>query len=114
MRCIILISALLMSLPAIAQNDATKITEAQYALDKNDCKAAKEALNEVSEEGRKQPFFNYYSAIADSCLNDLDSAIYHYNKYLESVPDNPEVIKKIAEISYLNKKNKQRLEADKL
>jgi len=93
-----------------AQNDATKITEAQYALKKHpsDCKGAKQALNEVSENGKSSRLYIYYLAKTYDCLDEFDLAITFYTKYLDFVPNDSQIIQRVAELSYKRRKQDNR------
>lgn len=95
---------------ALAQNDAAKIYEAQYAMENaKDCKAAKKALSEVSAEGQKQQGYVYNMAKACECLNDYSAAVDNYNKYLQFVPGDTATLKKIGRLSYeLRKENNRK------
>jgi tetratricopeptide (TPR) repeat protein len=84
-----------------AQGDAAKIAEARYALEQaNDCATALQALQDVSEKGRRSQLFIYYYAKAHDCLSKYDTAIVYYNKFLEFVPYDTIVLKRVAKLSY--------------
>lgn len=83
----------------LAQNDMSKIVEAQTALQQNKCKYAEQALNECSSDAKETQVWIYYTAKTQDCLENYESAIFWYNKYLKFVPNNAEIIKRVAELS---------------
>lgn len=102
------ISLYAFSISTYAQSDAVKISTAKYAIEKEkDYKFALETLYGVSQSGKNQQLCVYYFAKAFDNLNNYDSAIIFYNKYLEFMPDNAEIVKRVSELTYKEIKNKK-------
>ena len=111
MRKLFLLSTFLLFLAtAFPQaNDAIKISEARLAIEKyKDCKAALDALREVSNNGKQNPLFLLYAGKTFDCLNRFDSAIYYYTKYVDAYPNATDIIQRIAELNYEKRKEKNR------
>ncbi|MGA2722293.1 MAG: hypothetical protein ABSG79_07740 [Bryobacteraceae bacterium] len=91
------------------RSDADLFTEARVALDKfHDCKAAAEALDEVSSHGKNDPIWIFFTAKAKECVGALDESLALYRKYDKAVPGRAEVQDKIGELEYkLRKKAEQ-------
>lgn len=98
----------LCALPAAqGQSDLAKIAEGRVAYDKyHDCRAALQAFESVTEEGRS-PVWVIYMARTEECLGKLDEAARHYEQYDRLVPNQAEVLQKIGELRYLVKKHKE-------
>ena len=95
-------------------NDAIKIAEARVALDKNDCKIALEALDEVSEEGKKTALFKLYCGKAHDCAKDYDNAMTYYEAYIQMNPNASDIIQRIAELRYEQKKKEKKYDLEGL
>ncbi len=110
------IALLLLMLPpafAFAQTDAEKFAEGRIALDKhNDCPAAKEALESVSEKSRSEPLWLFYAAKTYECLNQPDKALPLYEKYNQLMPGQTTIIDKIGELRYQAGKLERQKEAE--
>lgn len=88
-------------------NDAIKITEAKLAIEKyKDYKGAIKALEEISNAGKNDPLYLYYSAIANEKIGEYEKAVSFYQQYLNFFPDKVEIIEKIADLNYKLKLNK--------
>jgi hypothetical protein len=86
---------------AAKRSDADLFTEARVAIDKfKDCKAALQALHEVSAAGRKDPIWIFYSAKAAECAGELRESLGLYRDYNALVPGQQAVLDKIGEIEY--------------
>ncbi len=89
------------SCTGFAQSDADKFTEGRVALDKyHDCKAAKQALESVSAQGRNNALWVLYMAKADECLGLKAEALQKYEQYNRLVPGQAEIIDKIGDLRY--------------
>src|ERR1700735_4391913 len=83
------------------RSDADLFTEARTALDKfHDCRAASQALDEVSQGGKRDPIWIFYAAKAKECSGALDDALTLYREYDKAVPGRAEVQDKIADLEY--------------
>ena len=97
-----------------ALTDSDKFAEGKIAFDKyEDCPASQDAFLSVSAEGRQNPLWNYYIAQTYECLKKYDIAIKYYEAYNQSVPGQPAISDKLADLRYNLKKQKAEDEARK-
>lgn len=81
-----------------AQTDNEEIDRARKAIATNNCSEATHSLDKVSSAGKMRPSYFLAMANAQDCLESREQAIYYYSKYLEHVPGNDSVIKRMAEL----------------
>src|SRR5260370_19891071 len=78
---------LLCSSAAFPQSDAEKFAEGRIAFDAHhDCPAALDALQSVSDTGRKSPLWAFYMGKVEECLKRPTEALTYYEQYDQLVP----------------------------
>jgi tetratricopeptide (TPR) repeat protein len=99
---------LFVSVSANAQIDAVKIASAKKAIENKDYQIALQTLGEVSNAGRKNKMFLFYSAEAYYNILEFDSAEVYYKKYFLLDITNTDVADKLADIDYKRKKRAEK------
>lgn len=90
------------------RSDADLFTEARIAIDKfKDCPTAVKALKEVSDAGKRDPIWIYYTAKSSECANNLVESLRLYRQYNELSPGHSEIIDKIGELEYRLRKQRE-------
>ncbi|MBL0900072.1 MAG: hypothetical protein IBJ17_15415 [Reyranella sp.] len=84
-------------------DDQLQIRMARVAIEKQDCSIASALLGKVSEKGKSEPFWIYYSALAKECEGDFYAALTLMKRYDEVVPNEAVVAAKIEELTYISK-----------
>jgi hypothetical protein len=93
--------------PLRAQTDAERFATARIAMEKKDCPVALNALEGYSEGGRSDPLWVLQMARVHECLGHLEDALSYYRQYDKIVPGQPEISKKLGEVSYNLAKKKE-------
>ena len=84
---------------SFAQADGENIRLAQNALDVSHiCDNALNFLKMVSDSGKNSASYNLCMGRTQDCKLNTEQAIYYYSKYLDAVPSNDSVKKRIAEL----------------
>jgi hypothetical protein len=94
-----------------------RFAEGRIALDKyKDCPAALGAFRSVEAQYQNDPAWLYYTSSAEACLKNYEEAYRLFSRYAKSHPTNIDVQDRLAEYSYLARKQREqtaaRAEAD--